>query len=170
MTSFAPLAAALQYAEIVAHDSASSSPVLSPSSSVMLDKLAQADALIRTCPQVEIVTEHLLHGGMYARTIRRGPGVVAVGSLILRATILIISGDCTILNGTERIDLTGYNVLAGLAGRKQLSLTHGPVEMTMIFPTQATTKEEAENEIFAEADQLMSRRAGEKDQVTITGQ
>ena len=143
--------------------------VLTPPSSEMLDKMNQANDLIRACPQVDIVTEHLLHGGMYARTIRRGPGVVAVGSLILRATILIVSGPCTLVTGESRLDLHGYNVLPGLAGRKQLSLTHGAVEMTMIFPTSAKTVEEAENEIFAEADQLISRKDGSRDQVTITG-
>jgi hypothetical protein len=108
---------------------------------------------------------------MYARTIRREPGVVAVGSLVLRATILIVNGDCSLLDGdgsTRR--LTGYNVLSGLAGRKSLSLTHGPVEMTMIFPTSAQTVEEAENEIFGDADQLLSRKDGSSDTITITGQ
>jgi hypothetical protein len=143
---------------------------LTPPSPEMLDKMNQANDLIRACPQVEIVTEHLIHGGMYARTIRRGPGVVAVGSLILRATILIVSGPCTLVTGDRRIDLQGYNVLPGLAGRKQLSLTHGDVEMTMIFPTSAKTVEDAENEIFAEADQLVSRRDGDRDTITITGQ
>jgi hypothetical protein len=143
---------------------------LTPPSPEMLDKMNQANDLIRACPQVEIVTEHLIHGGMYARTIRRGPGVVAVGSLILRATILIISGPCTLVTGDRCIDLHGYNVLPGLAGRKQLSLTHGDVEMTMIFPTSAKTVEDAENEIFAEADQLVSRRDGDRGTITITGQ
>ena len=50
---------------------------LTAPSPALLDHLVQADALIRSCPQVDIVTEHVLHGGMYARTIRRGPGVVA---------------------------------------------------------------------------------------------
>jgi len=148
----------------------SSSDVLAPPSLETLDKLAQADALIRACPQVEIVTEHLLHGGMYARTIRRGPGVVAVGSLILRATILIVSGDCTLLANGHGRRFCGYNVLPGLAGRKSLSLTHGDVEMTMVFPTNAKTVEEAEREIFGEAEDLMSRKEGNQNQVTVTGQ
>lgn len=143
---------------------------LTPPSPEMLDKMNRAHEIISSCPQVEIVTEHLLHGGMYARTIRRGPGVVAIGSLILRATILIVQGDCTVVTGDRQIELHGYNVLPGLAGRKQISLTHGPVEMTMIFPTSAKTVEEAENEIFAEADQLVSRKDGSNDTITITGQ
>jgi hypothetical protein len=42
--------------------------------------------------------------------------------------------------------------------------------MTMIFPTSAQTVEEAENEIFGEADQLLSRKDGSGDTITITGQ
>jgi hypothetical protein len=74
------------------------------------------------------------------------------------------------LIGDKRVELTGYNVLAGLPGRKSFSWAHSPVEMTMIFATQAATVEEAENEIFAEADQLLSRRLSSEDKVTITGQ
>jgi len=150
----------------------SDAPVaLTSPSSVVLDKIAQASDIIRQFPQVEVVTEHLIHGGMYARTIRREPGIVAVGSVILRATILIVNGPCSMIGGDgKRIDLTGYNVLPGLPGRKSFSLTHGPVEMTMIFPTSAKTIEEAENEIFAEAEELISRKDGSQDTVTITGQ
>ena len=144
---------------------------LVPPSPDLLAKLAQAQAFILQCPQGEVITEHLLHGGMYARTIRRGPGMVSIGSLMLRATILLVHGDCSIIGGDgKRVDLTGYNIIPGCAGRKQLSVTHSPVEMTMIFPTQATTVEEAENEICAEADQLMSRKDNSKDKIMITGQ
>ena len=152
--------------------SALTAPVyaLTPPSPALLDQISQASDVIRQFPQVEVVTEHLLHGGMYARTIRREPGIVAVGSIILRATVLIVNGSCSMMVEDRRIDLTGYNVLPGLPGRKSFSLTHGPVEMTMIFPTAATTVEEAENEIFGEADQLISRKDGSKDQIKITGQ
>ena len=83
---------------------------------------------------------------------------VTIGSLINKATILIVNGPCSMLIGDKRVDLEGYNVLAGLPGRKSMSVTRGPVEMTMICPTSAVSVEEAENEIFAEADMLVSRR------------
>ena len=144
---------------------------LVPPSPDLLAKLDQAQKIILQCPQGEVVTEHLIHGGMYARTIRRGPGMLSIGSRMLRSTILIIHGNCSFVGGNgERVDLTGYNVIPGCAGRKQLSLTHGPVEMTMLFPTSAVTVEEAENEICAEADQLMSRKDNSKDKIMITGQ
>ena len=66
---------------------------LIPPSSAMLDRLDQANLRILSFPQTEIATEHLLHGGMYARTIRLESGIVMMGSLIRLATILILQGD-----------------------------------------------------------------------------
>ena len=143
---------------------------LAPPSQAMLIRLAQAQARILQFPQCDLVFEHLLHGGMYARTVRLEPGTVMMGSLIRLATTLVVHGNCTATNGDERLDLTGYNVLPGSAGRKQIFLTHGPVEMTMIFPTKASTVEEAENEIFAEADQLMSRKEDSQNTIAMTGE
>jgi hypothetical protein len=74
------------------------------------------------------------------------------------------------LIGDRRVDLNGYNVLAGLPGRKSFSIARGPVEMTMICPTLAQTVAEAEDEIFAEADLLVSRRDGNPNQSLITDQ
>jgi hypothetical protein len=74
------------------------------------------------------------------------------------------------LIGDQRVELTGYNVIPGCAGRKQFFWTHGPVEMTMIYPTALGTVEEAEDEVFAESDQLMSRRDGSGDTIVVTGE
>jgi hypothetical protein len=40
--------------------------------------------------------------------------------------------------------------------------------MTMIYPTSAKTVEEAESEVFGELDQLMSRKDGNRNSVTVT--
>lgn len=140
------------------------SPSLIPAPApAVLDGLTRLqDFLLALSPdtfqQAPLPTEHLLHGGMYARTVRRDLDSVTIGSLITKATILIVNGPCSMLIGDRRVDLTGYSVLAGLPGRKSMSVAHGPVEMTMIFPTNARTIAEAENEIFAEAGLLVSRR------------
>lgn len=143
---------------------------LVPPSPAMLAQLEEINKLILSYPQTELVTEHLIHGGVYARTIRLAPDTKMMGSLILHATTLIVHGDCSVLIGDSRVELTGYNVIPGCADRKQFFWTHGPVEMTMIYATAAETVAEAENEIFGEADQLMSRKDGSRDTVTITGQ
>lgn len=132
--------------------------VISAPSPATLDSLTHLQAAMANLPEVPLPTEHLLHGGMYARTVRREFDSVTIGSLITKATILIVHGSCSMLIGDRRVDLDGYNVLAGLPGRKSFSITRGPVEMTMIFPTNAHTVAEAENEIFAEAELLVSRK------------
>ena len=143
---------------------------LVPPTADMLAQLDEVQKIILACPQVELATEHLFHGGMYARTIRLKPDTKMMGSLIRLATVLIVHGDCSVLIGDERVELTGYNVIPGCAGRKQLFWTHGPVEMTMLYPTQVQTVAEAEDEVFVEAGQLMSRKDGSRDMITITGQ
>lgn len=135
-----------------------------------LDELMRLQTVLGQLPQEPLATEHLIHGGMYARTVRRNFGSFTIGALISKATILIVQGSCSILIEDRRVDLKGYNVLAGLPGRKSMSVAWGPVEMTMIFPTNARTVEEAENEVFAEVDQLVSRRDNNLNTVTITGQ
>jgi hypothetical protein len=141
---------------------ASASVIPAPGLAVLKD-LTRLQTFLLSLPeddfqQVPLPVEHLLHGGMYARTVRREFDSVTIGSLINKATILIVNGPCSMLIGDQRVDLDGYNVLAGMPGRKSMSVTRGQVEMTMIFPTSAQTVEEAENEIFAEACLLVSRR------------
>jgi hypothetical protein len=136
----------------------------------MLTKLAEAQDILFAEPQIPISTEHLFHAGMYARTVRLIPGMWMMGSLIKLATVLIVHGDCAVIIGDELIELRGYNVIPGCAGRKQLFLTRGPVEMTMLFPTSVQSVVEAEDLVFAETDQLASRKDGSRDTVTITGQ
>lgn len=110
--------------------------------------------MCRAVADVEIVTEHLIHGGMYARTIRVAKGVVFTSVLIKIPTTVVVHGHLAI-DGVGVVE--GYGVLAGSAFRKQAYMTLSDVEMTMIFPTQATTVEEAEQEFTDELDQLMTR-------------
>jgi hypothetical protein len=145
-------------------------PALLAASQETLDKLAIVHRMLRSVDQVPIHTDHVLHGGMYARTIRLEVGIVMLGALIKRATILIVNGPASVLVGDEWGELDGYNVFPGCAGRKQLFVTRGDVAMTMIFPTAAKTVEEAEAEFTDEADLLISRRMDNGDTITITGE
>ncbi len=143
---------------------------LAPPSQESLAKIEIVHQALLQIHDVEISTEHVLHAGMYARTIRLEAGVVMVGSLIKVATILIIHGSTSLYaGGDEFVALEGFNILPGYAGRKGMFVTHGPVQMTMLFSTQATTVEEAENEGFAEAEALQSRKDSTRDTTTITG-
>jgi hypothetical protein len=124
----------------------------------------------RPYKQIPICTEHAIHGGMYARTIRLGPGIIITGALIKIATMLIVEGCIDMLVNTGWTCLDGYNVIAASAGRKQIFVTRSSVCMTMIFPSQARTVEDAETQFTDEAEILLSRHEGFNDTILITGE
>lgn len=128
------------------------------------------EAEMMKLPQIEVFTEHLIHGGIYARTVCLRAGVLIAGALIKRATVLIVQGDCTVFTGDAAVDLRGYHVLPASAGRKQVFRAHTDTMLTMLFPTEARTAEEAEAEFTDEADLLVSRREPESNHVIITGE
>lgn len=121
-------------------------------------KVGRLESQLRAVEQVAIQTTHHFHAGMYARTIRIPKGVVITGALISIPTILIVSGHATVFIGGDSLDLHGYHVIPGSAGRKQAFLAHEDTDLTMIFPTEARTVEEAEVEFTDETDLLMSRQ------------
>ena len=141
-------------------------PATSPEA---LEQIAAVQTVLMRAEQIGLTTEHILHGGMYARTIHLDPEVIITGSLIKKATMLIVNGHCEIFVGDGWAELEGYNVIPASAGRKQIFVSRGPLAITMIFTTQAQTIREAEEEIFAEADLLLSRRQ-DNDTVIVTGE
>jgi hypothetical protein len=124
----------------------------------LLKSIAALEERVLSVEQVEIPTEHLIHGGMYARTITMPKETVLTGALIRLATIVIVTGSAAVLTGDGWVKLDGYNVLPASAGRKQVFVSYSPVVITMLFPTAAKTVEEAEREFTEEADRLLSRR------------
>lgn len=125
----------------------------------MLEYLAEVQERMLRLTQADLPTEHVLHGGMYARTVRLAQDTVITGALIKLATVLVVNGHAMVLVGEGWIEMAGFNVIPASAGRKQVFVALGPVEITMIFPTQAKTVAEAEEEFTDEADMLLSRRA-----------
>jgi len=51
-------------------------------------------------PQIEVHTEHIIHGGIYTRTIRMKPGTYVMGALYKVPTTVVLSGNlCFIYHG-----------------------------------------------------------------------
>ncbi|RAU21129.1 hypothetical protein CU669_15075 [Paramagnetospirillum kuznetsovii] len=109
-------------------------------------------------PQVQIETQHAFHAGMYARTIKMAKDVILTGALIRIPTILIINGDALVYREDGPVRFTGHHVMLGAAGRKQAFVALEDTYLTMLFPTEAKTVEEAEAEFTEDADRLMSRK------------
>ena len=101
--------------------------------------------------------------------MRVAAGVVIVGALLQVPTILVVSGHVSLLAGDSWVDIDGYGVLPGSSFRKAVIVTRSAAEMTSLFPTAARTVEDAEREMTAEHNQLMSR-SSETDTIRITGE
>lgn len=135
----------------------------------LLGNLTAVQDKLLALPQVEIQTDHILHGGMYTRTIRIGPEVVLMGALVKIPTMLIVSGKTAVFTGEGWIELEGYHVIPARAGRKQIFVAREETCITMIFRTDAQSVEQAEKEFTSECESLMSRK-NDTDTVTITGE
>lgn len=108
-------------------------------------------------PQIPVHTDHFIHAGVYVRTITLAGGVRLMGAYIKVPTVLIVSGQTRVFTGENWIELDGYNIIPALAGRKQIFETISETNITMIFHTDATTVEQAEEEFTDEFQLLMSR-------------
>ena len=111
-----------------------------------------------TLPQVHITTEHVLHGGMYARTIRIPANTMLTGAMTSCDNLCIVSGDITVTTDDGARRLTGFHVLPAKAGAKRAGITHADTCWTTLIPTNAATVTEAENQLTGEAEMLQTRR------------
>lgn len=139
---------------------ATSAPTFPAMSAESIAKAARAEKVARQAVQAEVTTHHLLHAGMYARTMRLPAGHVLFGALVRVPTIVIFSGDAEVYVGSTSVRLTGYHVINASAMRKQVFLAYSDCDITAIFATDAETVEQAENQATDEAENLLSRREG----------
>lgn len=141
-----------------------------PMSASAIGKVLNFETSVLRLPQVDIPTAHTLHGGMYIRTIMIPAGVVLTGALIKIATMLIVQGNAVVHVGDTAFEVNGYKVLSASANRKQAFFAREDTFLTMVFPTDAKTVKEAEEEFTDDAEILMSRKDGAYNYVTITGE
>jgi len=132
------------------------------------DNVRLLEQAILARPQCDIPTEHVLHGGMYCRTICIPAGVVITGAEIKVPTMLVVVGDTTAFIGDAEFRLQGFQRVPASAGRKVSFFAHADTWLTMLFPTDATTVERAEEEFTDEADRLWSRNG--VNHVLVTGE
>ena len=121
-------------------------------------------------PQIDLPVHHILHGGMYLRSLVIPAGVAIAGAFIQVPTTLVVSGNVTVYANDQAYEIDGYQVLVASAGRKQVFVAHTDTNMTMTFATDAKTVEDAENEFTSEPDLLASRRHENLNTTIITGE
>jgi hypothetical protein len=136
----------------------------------VIEKIKSLEARVRPHEHtLQVQMEHVLHAGMYSRTCRLAAGMLITSVLIKIPTMLVVNGRCCVFAGDKWYSLEGYQVMPASAGRKQVYVTIGPTEITMIFPSNAKTVEEAEAQFTDEMDQLLTSRRDGNDLITVTG-
>lgn len=129
-----------------------------PMSAHAVETVRSMETMLRELDQTPpFVTEPLLHGGMYARTVRLPPGLWT-GAQVKRETVFIIQGDALIYAGEdEPLRVTGYTVLRGSAGRKQAVLALTEIVVTAVAVCDAASEAEAEAYMTDEPEVLVHR-------------
>ena len=111
----------------------------------------------------------MLHAGMYARTVYLPAMGHFTNVLIKIPTTLVVSGYCYFLAGQQWVKIVGQHVVPAGANRKQICITKEPTTVTMLFPTNAKTVEEAEMQFTDEINDLLSRRQPQSNFALVTG-
>lgn len=136
-----------------------------------VERVRELEKELQKHEQGSYFTNHVLHAGMYARTLVTPPFTVITGALIKIPTMLITHGEITAYVGNGSVRLHGYNVLPASAGRRQAVYSHDTdAYYTMIFPTTAKTVEDAERYFTDEYSLLASHKDEKMNYTIITGE
>lgn len=138
-------------------------------SAEVLAWIREVEGRSRQFEQLQVITRHILHAGMYARTVELPAMGIFTNVLIKIPTLIVVSGYCYMLAGGQWAKFAGYNVFPAMAGRKQICITKEPTSVTMLFPTHAKTVEEAERQFTDEIADLLSSKQPECNSEVITG-
>lgn len=121
------------------------------------DRVYALGEAFRNAPgEVHLDIEQHLHAGVYSRTVFQPAGVVCAAVLIRIPTQLVVCGKARIYCDGGFIDVEGYRVLEGMAGRQIIVYTLEDTWGTMFFATRAKTFEEAEQEFAGDEYRLLS--------------
>jgi hypothetical protein len=121
-------------------------------------QIERLEALGEQLPQVTIPTEHVISGGMYARTIDIPADTYLTGAAHKTDHLCVCMGDIEVMTDEGPRRLTGLHVLATKAGMKRAGYTHGPTRWTTICRTALTDIEAIEDELVEEPEKLQTRR------------
>lgn len=145
-------------------------PSIPTMSAQSIEKVRSLEARMLEMEQMRVCTFHLMHAGVYARTVMIPAGCMIAGVLIKIATMLIVHGDATVYIGDVPLKLSGFNVLPANAGRKQAIVAHTDTHMVMLFACSEKDVEAAEKAFTDEFDLLASHREDASNRTVITGE
>jgi len=124
---------------------------------VSREGVERLEQFVLQMPQVDLKTEHLVSGGIYARTIHIPAGTVLTGATHKKDHLNVVIGDITVTTDDGMQRLTGHHVLPAKAGTKRAGYAHSNTTWTTICATALTDIEAIEDELVEESSRLQSR-------------
>ena len=112
-------------------------------------------AAVATCV---FPTEQMLHAGCYVRTCICPAGSILAGAVIKVPTVVVVHGVCSVTTGSKTLHIDGFAVLKGAAGRATVWRATTETTITMVYASEATSCEAAEEEFTDEFQKLFTRR------------
>lgn len=122
-----------------------------------MDLVLALENEVKKLPQMNVVTHHTLHAGVYTRTALLKKGTVSTGSFMKIPTTILINGNLRFLVGKKVHNIIGFKAIPACANRKQFAYAIEDTYITMLFKTNANTIDEAEEEFTDDFEFLISR-------------
>lgn len=121
-------------------------------------RVFELEAMIRDrgMPEPEHHIEHEFVAGLYCRRLTVRAGALVTGKMHRKESILILlRGAATIWSADDVYHIIAPHQIVSPAMTKRVLYAHTDVELTNVYPTNATTVEEVEREVIAtEQEQL----------------
>lgn len=121
------------------------------------DTVREMERALLTLPQVDLSTQHIVHGGLSARTILIPAGTMLTGAQTNCANVCVIHGDITVTTDEGPKHLVGFHVLPANAGAKRAGIAHADTWWTTLHRTDLTDITEIEREMTDEHEMLQTR-------------
>jgi hypothetical protein len=123
-----------------------------------LDWAVGVEGMLAQRPQIALAAKHLVHGGLYARTVHIPAGTMLTGAMLNSDNICIVCGDITVTSGAEVVRLTGYHTIPACAGQKRVGFAHSDTWWTTLVATDSTDISAIEDAATSESDRLQTRQ------------
>jgi hypothetical protein len=124
------------------------------------ESVRQLEDYLVGLPQVDLGTSHVVHGGMYARTVLIPAGTTMTGAMTNADNICVVCGDITVTTDDGPMRLVGFHVLPAKAGAKRVGVAHADTYWTALFVTDKADILDIEAQLTDESERLLTRRDG----------
>lgn len=124
------------------------------------ERVREIEEVVLRMPQVDLQTQHIVHGGIYMRTVFIPAGTFLTGALTNCDNLCIMVGDIAVTTDHGPQRLTGHHVLPARAGYKRVGVALADTWWAMAIATPLTDVHEIEDSLTDEAERLQTRRPG----------